>query len=140
LFGVSMSISELVISVCLLATVYIADSDSAVGRSIQFLLETDNISARVFTKGQGLLECARSSPPGCIVADAALPDISGLTLLKRLREEGLTTPVIILSGSSDVPSVVEAVRTGAWDYFEKPFMQRVLLDSVKRAMKLERTR
>ena len=125
---------------CLLATVYIADNDCAVGRSIQFLLETDNIPARVFTRGQGLLECARSSPPGCIVSDAALSDISGLTLLKQLREEGLSTPVIILSGSSDVSFIVEAVRTGAWDYFEKPFMQRALLDSVKRAIDLSGNR
>ena len=124
---------------CVPTTVYIAESDNAVGRSIQFLLESDNISARVFSEGQGLLDCVRCSPPGCIVADASLPDLSPIMLLRQLREEGLKIPVIVLSASSDVSAVVEAVKTGAWDYFEKPFMQRVLLNSVKRAMKMERT-
>jgi two-component system response regulator FixJ len=120
--------------VCLLGTVYIADADQAVGRSIQFLLESDKLSAKVFAEGRGLLDATRLVPPCCIVADALLPDISAVMMLRQLRKEGYDIPVIILSGSSDVPSVVEAVRMGAWDYFEKPFMQRVLLDSVKRAI------
>jgi len=118
----------------LASTVYIADSDSEVGRSIQFLLETDDIPAIVFTDGQGLLDYAISNPPSCVVAEAALPDITGVMLLKRLRQAGLQTPVILLANSNKVSMVVEAVRSGAWDYFEKPFLQRVLLDSVKRAL------
>jgi FixJ family two-component response regulator len=117
------------------ANVYIADSDSTVGNSIQFLLASDNISARVFTGGLELLACTRDVPPGCIVAEALLPDISALSLLDRLRCDGLQVPVIILSSSGDVFSALEASRTGAWDYLQKPFMQSRLLDSVHRAMR-----
>jgi len=123
-----------VMPVQLASTVYIADSDSEVGKSIQFLLETDNIAAVVFADGQGLLDQAIASPPSCVIAEAVLPDISGVTLLKRLRQAGLQTPVILLTNSSEVSMAVEAVKSGAWDYFEKPFLQRVLLDSVNRAL------
>ena len=116
------------------SAVYIADSDSEVGKSIQFLLATDDIPAIVFADGQGLLDCAISNPPSCVVGEAVLPDITGLMLLKRLRQEGLETPVIFLTNSNDVSMVVEAVKSGAWDYLEKPFLQRVLLDSVQRAL------
>ena len=120
------------------STVYIADSDSEVGTSIQFLLETEHIPATIFTDGQALLDYAIANPPSCVVSEAVLPDITGVTLLKRLRQAGLQTPVIFLANSSEVSIAVEAVKSGAWDYFEKPFLQRVLLDSVKRALQLSR--
>ena len=123
----------------MLASVYIADSDSSVGKSIQFLLASDNISARVFTGGHELLACTRDMLPGCIVADALLPDISALRLMDQLRCDGLQVPVIILSSSGDVSSAVEAARTGAWDYLQKPFMQSLLLDSVRRAIRQKRS-
>jgi FixJ family two-component response regulator len=121
-----------------LANVYIADSDSTVGNSIQFLLASDNISARVFTGGLELLACTRDAQPGCIVAEALLPDISALSLLDQLRCDGLQVPVIILSSAGDVSSALEATRTGAWDYLQKPFMQSLLLDSVHRAIRQTR--
>jgi FixJ family two-component response regulator len=121
-----------------LANVYIADSDSTVGNSIQFLLASDNISARVFTGGLELLACTRDVQPGCIVAEALLPDISALSLLDQLRCDGLQVPVIILSSAGDVSSALEATRTGAWDYLQKPFMQSLLLDSVHRAIRQTR--
>ncbi len=118
--------------------VYIADSDSTVGDSIQFLLASDNVSARVFTRGLELLACTRDVAPRCIVVEAVLPDISALSLLNQLRCDGLHVPVIILSNSGNVSSALEASRTGAWDYLQKPFMQSMLLDSVHRAMRQTR--
>jgi len=130
----SMSNENKVMPAQLVSAVYIADSDNEVGKSIQFLLETDNIPATVFNEGQELLDYSICYPPSCVVAEAVLPDITGVMVLKRLREQGLQIPVIILTNSSDVSMAVEAVKCGAWDYFEKPFLQRVLLDSVKRAL------
>ncbi|MBV1879533.1 MAG: response regulator [Pseudomonadales bacterium] len=114
--------------------VYIADSDLEVGNGIQFLLKTANIQASVFTDGQALLQTIVSSPPSCVVAEAVLPDISGINLLHKLHADGINIPVIMLANSSDISMAVNALKSGAWDYFEKPFIQRVLLDSVQRAM------
>lgn len=114
--------------------VYIADNDLVVAESIQFLLKTEHIESTIFSGGRGLLERAMVSPPDCVVTEAELPDIRGVDLLRGLRRGGLQMPVIILANHSEVQLTVEAVKLGAWDYFEKPFLQRVLLDSVKRAL------
>ena len=119
----------------MLTNVYIADSDTTVGKSIQFLLASDNISARVFSGGFDLLACTRRAPPGCIVADELLPDISVLTMLENLRRENPQVPVIILSNTSDATFAAKIARTGAWDYLRKPFMQSLLLQSVNRAIR-----
>jgi len=116
-------------------TVYIADSDVEVRKSIQVLLETQNIPATAFTDGQGVLDSVLTTPPSCVVVEAVLPDITGVMLLKRLRERGLSVPVIMLANTSDISMAVDAVKAGAWDYFEKPIVQRVLLDSVQRAIR-----
>ena len=114
--------------------VYIADSDVEVANSIQFLIKTEQIESRVFANGHELLDETAVLTPGCVVTEAELPDISGVELLKRLLKAGFSMPVIVLSSHSAVDQAVEAVKSGAWDYFEKPFVQRVLLDSVKRAL------
>ena len=117
------------------STVYIVDSDIEVRKSIKFLLETENIHASAFTDGQEILDFVPLTPPSCVVAEADLPDITGVMLLNRLREQGLHVPVIMLANTSDISMAVDAVKAGAWDYFEKPFIQRVLLDSVQRAIR-----
>jgi len=117
------------------STVCIADSDAEVRRSIQVLLETEDIPATAFTDGQGILDFVLLTTPSCVVAEALLTDITGVMLLKRLHEQGLHVPVIMLANTSDISMAVGAVKAGAWDYFEKPYIQRVLLDSVQRAIR-----
>jgi two-component system, LuxR family, response regulator FixJ len=115
-------------------TVYIADSDLDVSKSIEFLLATEGIEAAVFDDGVSLLDAVRGCEPSCVVLAALLSDMSGVLLMKRLQKVVADLPVIILANTSDVPSAVDAVKSGAWDYLEKPFIQRVLLDSVRRAI------
>lgn len=114
--------------------VYLADRDSAVTHSIQLLLKTEKIITHVFDTSGSLLKQVIEKPPGCIVMDAVMPDIDGAMLLTMLKQHALYTPVILLGGNSEIPVVVDAIKAGAWDYFEKPFLQHVLIDSVKRAM------
>ena len=121
------------------AMVCIADSDVEVCDSIKFLLATENIQAIGFCSGQSLVDYAlRTPPPNCIVTEALLPDLTGVMLLKRLREQDLHVPVIILASTSEIAMAVNAVKAGVWDYFEKPIVQRVLLDSVQRAIRHNR--
>lgn len=116
------------------SVVYLADRDSAVTHSIQLLLRTEKISSHVFKTGHSLLNQVLLKPPACIVMDAVMPDINGATLLKTIKQHVLQTPVILLGRNSEIPIVVDAVKAGAWDYFEKPFLQHVLINSVKRAI------
>ena len=114
--------------------VYIADSDDSVANSIAFLLRSEGIASRVFTLGQHLFYTALQSPPECIVVESVLPDITGLNLLQRLRMNSVETPVILLSQMTDSCSQVDALKCGAWDYLEKPFMQQQLVSSVQSAL------
>jgi two-component system, LuxR family, response regulator FixJ len=63
-----------------------------------------------------------------------MPGISGIDLLKRLREMKIDVPVIVITGHGDVPLAVEAMKIGAIDFLEKPFDDEVLLASVKAAI------
>jgi FixJ family two-component response regulator len=116
--------------------VYIVDSDASVAQSIAFLLEAESISARIFSSGQMLLETAIDDTPACVITESQLPDMSALRLLRQFQLHGIDAPVIVLSSSvtGDIPSAVDAVKGGAWDYLEKPFMQRQLMRSVRSAM------
>ena len=63
-----------------------------------------------------------------------MPDLSGIDLLRRLRELKLAVPVIVITGHGDVPLAVEAMKIGAIDFLEKPFDDEVLLASVRSAL------
>ena len=63
-----------------------------------------------------------------------MPELSGVDLLRRLRELKLGIPVIVITGHGDVPLAVEAMKIGALDFLEKPFDDEVLLASVRSAL------
>ena len=76
--------------------------------------------------------------PGVVVTDVRLPRISGLTLLRQLMELDPDLPVILITGHGDIPMAVEAMREGAYDFFEKPYAPDRLIDSVRRAAEKRR--
>jgi FixJ family two-component response regulator len=78
------------------------------------------------------------SKPGCLVADVRMPGMSGLALLERLRADGVMIPVILISGHADVKMAVEAMKSGAFDFIEKPFSDDLLLDRIQKAVQLDR--
>ena len=71
---------------------------------------------------------------GCIVTDVRMPEVSGVDLLRRLRELKVPIPVIVITGHGDVQLAVEAMKIGAVDFIEKPFDDEVLLAAVKSAL------
>ncbi|MGJ8686809.1 MAG: response regulator transcription factor [Spongiibacteraceae bacterium] len=117
------------------AVVYLLDCDPEVSKSIQFLLRAEKIEAQVFDDERSLLAHARVIPPSCIVVDNINKGTDGKSIIDHLHDIPLFIPLIVLSCSSSVATAVSAVKAGAWDYFEKPFVQRELLDSVHRAVR-----
>jgi elongation factor Ts len=67
-----------------------------------------------------------------------MPGIDGLQLLQQLQEQDPELPVLLITGHGDVPLAVQAMRTGAYDFLEKPFASDDLLDSVRRALAVRR--
>jgi two-component system response regulator FixJ len=68
-----------------------------------------------------------------------MPDMSGVELLRRLREAGALLPAIVITGHGDVQMAVEAMKNGALDFIEKPFSDDVLIDSIRRAVEVAST-
>ncbi|MDH3687905.1 MAG: response regulator [Gammaproteobacteria bacterium] len=117
------------------ATIYVVEHDKAVRDGLRALLSQLNAQIQVYDQAKDLLSLQRTSGPACLVTELFLPDMSGLELLKRLRKSGDDIPAIVLAIQSDVPTAVEAMRLGAIDFIEKPFVEHVLLERVREALR-----
>jgi two-component system response regulator FixJ len=117
--------------------VFVIDDDDAVRESIAFLLTTAGISTRAFESAKAFLEVLPETNSGCIIADVRMPDISGIDLLRAVRERKPDLPVIVITGHGDVPLAVEAMKLGAQDFLEKPFDDDLLIASVRAALSQE---
>lgn len=74
----------------------------------------------------------------CLVMDVRLPGMSGMELQKQLVKQSRVPAIVFISGHGDIPMVVEAMRNGAVDFLQKPFREQQLLESVQKALTLER--
>ena len=116
------------------AVVHVIDDDEAIRHSLAFLLQANDIEAKTYESGTDFLKSVRELKSGCIITDVRMPEISGIELLRRLRELKVLLPVIVVTGHGDVPLAVEAMKFGAADFLEKPFDDEVLLAAVRSAL------
>jgi len=117
------------------AVVYVIDDDDAVRQSLTFLLKTAGIVARAYDSATSFLDHLPQVKAGCIITDVRMPGLSGLDLLRRLKELQIALPVIVITGHGDVPLAVEAMKSGASDFLEKPFDDEALLAAVNVALR-----
>ena len=118
--------------------VFVVDDDSTVREAIRDVLECDGRSVQAYSTCEAFIEAYRSGGEACLLIDAYLPGMKGLELLRWLGHSGHRLPAIMITGNSDVPMAVQAMKAGAWDFIEKPIGHRELLISVQSA--LERSR
>jgi two-component system, LuxR family, response regulator FixJ len=116
-------------------TVHIIDDDEALRDSLTFLLRTARLDARSYASAAAFLEALPDANPSCIITDVRMPGMSGIELLRHLRERKISVPVIVITGHGDIPLAVEAMKIGAIDFLEKPFDDEVLIASVKAALR-----
>jgi two-component system, LuxR family, response regulator FixJ len=114
--------------------VHVVDDDVAVRKSLAFLLASEGLPVRLHESALAFLEEVLSAEAGCIVTDVRMPGIDGIELIRRLKERGITLPVIVITGHADVPMAVEAMKEGAIDFLEKPFGDEVFLTTVREAL------
>jgi len=117
--------------------VYVIDDDDAVRQSLEFLLKTAGIQVRGFESAKAFLEKLPQIKSGCIVTDVRMPEITGIELLRRVKESGIDIPVIVITGHGDISLAVEAMKIGAVDFLEKPFDDDSLLASVRSTLNKE---
>lgn len=101
--------------------IFVVDDDIATRAALSGALVAAGYEVICFADGAALLSQIRSRIPACVFLDVRMPEGDGLDLLKKLREENCPAPIFVTSADGDIATAVEAVRSGAVDFIEKPF-------------------
>jgi two-component system, LuxR family, response regulator FixJ len=115
-------------------TVALIDDDSAVLHSMRLLIESRDIPVACFESAEAFLDQLPDAKPSCVVADVRMPGMTGLELQRELKQRNHEAPLILISGHADVSMAVEALKQGAFDFFEKPYDGERLAASVSDAV------
>ena len=122
------------------ALIFIVDDDASVREALAWLLRSRRLESEHFATAEAFEERLHERPvterPHCLLLDVRMPGTSGLVLFDRLAEQGLldAMPVIFLTGHADVPTAVDLVKRGAFDFCEKPFSDNALVDRIEHAL------
>lgn len=123
------------------ATVYIVDDDAGVREALAWLLRSRHLLSEAHASAEAFDALLREGfvprHPSCLLLDVRMPGMSGLALFEKIVERGLqrALPVIFLTGHADVPTAVDMVKRGAFDFCEKPFSDNALVDRVEEALR-----
>jgi two-component system response regulator DctR len=139
-------------------TVFIVDDDASVREGMAWLLRTRRLLSESFESAESFLNMLQSNfqdtgngpssgqhwprQAGCVLLDVRMPGMSGLALFEQLLSSGMAQawPVIFLTGHADVPTAVDSVKRGAFDFCEKPFSDNALVDRIEQALHLSQER
>ena len=123
--------------------VFIVDDDAGVREALAWLLRSRHLPSQSFASADVFLaHLNRTTGPwlpqqaSCLLLDVRMPGTSGLALFEMLQARALleVLPVIFLTGHADVPTAVDAVKRGAFDFCEKPFSDNALVDRIELAL------
>jgi len=118
--------------------VFVVDDDISVRESLELLIQSEGWQPETFSRAQDFLGRPKAPIPSCLVLDISMPGLNGLELQKRVVAEHPDLPIIFITGHSDVPKTVQAMKAGAVEFLTKPFNDEVLLSAIRLA--LERSR
>jgi two-component system response regulator FixJ len=99
--------------------IFIVDDDYDMREALSALFRHAGYQTASFTDGRSFVHLARNQIPACVLLDICMPGPSGLDILKEIDAKNYPAPILIVSGQGDVLSVVQAMRSGAFDYIEK---------------------
>jgi two-component system response regulator FixJ len=121
-------------------TLHIVDDDDDVRESAALLLDAAGYSVFTYPSGVDFLERFDASIPACILLDIHMPGMDGLEVQRQLAAREVGNPVIVLTGQGDISIAVQAMKNGAFEFLEKPYLNDVLLAAVRDAFaRLEET-
>ena len=114
--------------------VYVIDDDEAMRDSLNFLLDSAGYEVTLFDSTLKFLDALPGLAFGCVVSDVRMPGLDGIELLKRMKADHCTFPIVIMTGHGDVALAVEAMKLGAVDFLEKPFEDERLIGMIATAI------
>jgi len=113
----------------------VVDDDAAVRKGLCLMLEELNIEVHAYASaGEYLADAYGREVCTCLVLDVRLPGMSGFELQKQLQKQRQIPAIVFITGHGDIPMAVEAMRSGAVDFLQKPFKEQQLLDSVQKGL------
>ena len=119
--------------------IYVVDDNVSVCRALALLLKSHGFTVKTFTRAAGFLSYKHPKLPSCLVLDIRLPDIDGLTLQQTMARQGITIPIIFITGHGDIPMSVKTMKAGAIDFLPKPFTKKKLLGAITQAILKSKT-
>lgn len=114
-------------------TIFVIDDDDVVRESLKALLEARRYAVQDFPSGVEFLSRRDGAKADCVVMDVHMPYMTGIEVLKRLRQAGDSTPVILVTGSGDAAVAGEAVKLGV-PLFEKPVPPTTIMGAIEQAL------
>lgn len=115
-------------------TVYLLDDEPGLVKAVTRLLKAENLPVKGYLAAADFLAELNGESVGCLVLDAAMPDLDGFAVQERLLELGNPLPVIFLTGRGDIPMSVRAIKAGAVDFLTKPVNDAHLLRAVREGL------
>ncbi|NBA94739.1 sigma-54 dependent transcriptional regulator [Pseudomonas sp. R5(2019)] len=122
----------------MLNSVIVVDDEASIRTAVEQWLSLSGFQVQLCSRAEDCLAQLPMHFPGVILSDVRMPGMDGMELLQRLQALDADLPVILLTGHGDVPMAVEAMRSGAYDFLEKPFSPQSLLNSLQRALEKRR--
>lgn len=120
------------------AIVYLVDDDPDVRRSYQRLFKSWGLAVQTFASPEEFLAAELSDIPACLILDLKLPGMDGIALQDRLQAIGLDIPIMFVSAYGTISESVQAMKSGALEFLEKPVAEATLLEAVTRAIERHR--
>jgi FixJ family two-component response regulator len=117
------------------ATVFLVDDDASVRDALSLLLSLKGMRTQLFAAAETFLETYRPGWRGCVLTDLRMPAMSGLDLQQAMRDRGISLPVVVLTAHGDVSTARMALKSGAFDFLEKPIDDEILLDVLRNAIR-----
>lgn len=112
-------------------TVFVVDDDEAALDSLVMLLRSDGLNPRGFSSAASFLEGLKPDARGCIISDVRMPGMDGVQLIRTLKAMNCLLPVIVITGHADVTVAVQAMKSGAAEFIQKPFESELILRLVR---------
>jgi len=114
--------------------VVVIDDDEGVCRALARMLSASGYRVRTYVNAADYLEEAEAIEPACVLADIRMPELDGIALARAMRAAGVDAPVLFMTATGDVATVVDAMKQGAVDLLPKPFSAETLLTAVSHAI------
>jgi FixJ family two-component response regulator len=114
--------------------IFIVDDDPLIVNALTAVLSREGYQVSGFGEGKSFLAAAKARTPTCVILDVQMPGQSGLDILKELNAQHYPAPIFIISGVGDIPMAVEAIKSGALDFIEKPLDAATVVTRVREAV------